>query len=940
MEAPRLPADRNETLMRLRALAETTGLDSEQRAFLTFCFRASDQEIYYLAADCLGSWLPKDAELAAWFEGYCSTRGMGLREPVVLDGQRTRRRVLLARGAAAASDPEHWVAPLDLDAASAVPRRPPDVAAMLTTLLRLRGQERLRPPVDAALATLLSLLAEQRNVLLHPGTVRVWTRLWVTLRETGSAALDEAPVRSTLEATVAAAATGTVAARLAALAAADAMIVTICACADDPSTWLSDVGSGDSAIWIRQRWQRAWLRQDGHSDVPCPPLADAAATGSLALRLEHNALALATTHTSGPSIGLAPLAAAEATLLEALRPRLSSRSRWLAQPPGERVLCLFLVLDRLADSGPLPMAAHDLLAERAGADAEVSWSGGRSAVLLRLLSRLADWEDLPLAGLVEARRLHAVADPELSLLLLPHRDHGQVDADLADSLADLVEQQLRTALATDPAFDPQRYLTLALVRHPSRAFAAALLRLLAQRSYVDAQGQAVDLQRTVASWAEAVAHPESAGTPWRQLPALPSAPGGIATELEAIAHWLGFDAGSRPRQDTAVAILRRLHGDRRPLLCGDGTGSVDEDVDVVVERVERHLRAALEQAQQVEALALEHAEDAQGLLEDLGVTLDRVHRDLRRHLPAPDGAALDETLETFGSQIDRWRSGLALCRQWARSGPTRPVPELPAALLPALFAALERYLGGDARGRQGVLEQGLAHADAVPASLADAWVSELARRWAQALEAAMAADLSGSVRRMLHDPTQAPLATHPQAAGALAAAKRFCFDRLHLGSARHVATLQGRTAPGRCIGAFLLHYSAVWVGLLVGTILMLDFGDAWKAMAEAGDITGITLTGLLGLGGTWAWLLVSQRRRLEPGPEDSMVRLWSGLLGRTSGFLLLCASYTLAATSGMWLLLSGTDEVVQGPMAIGHIVVWAGFALFAGTFFGLVAKDV
>jgi hypothetical protein len=47
----------------------------------------------------------------------------------------------------------------------------------------------------------------------------------------------------------------------------------------------------------------------------------------------------------------------------------------------------------------------------------------------------------------------------------------------------------------------------------------------------------------------------------------------------------------------------------------------------------------------------------------------------------------------------------------------------------------------------------------------------------------------------------------------------------------------------------------------------------------------------------------------------------------------------LALTGFLWFLLSGTDEVVHGEGAALHVIVWAGFALFVGIFFGLLAKD-
>lgn len=120
---------------------------------------------------------------------------------------------------------------------------------------------------------------------------------------------------------------------------------------------------------------------------------------------------------------------------------------------------------------------------------------------------------------------------------------------------------------------------------------------------------------------------------------------------------------------------------------------------------------------------------------------------------------------------------------------------------------------------------------------------------------------------------------------------------------------------------------------------MLDFGDAWKAMAEVGDVRGIAITAAVGLAGAFAYLLFDLRRRIGPAPEEFAGVTALGDVGRALVFLLATTGYTVVLTSGLWLLLSGTDEVVHGAGAPLHIAAWAGFSLFAGVFFGLLAKE-
>ena len=117
------------------------------------------------------------------------------------------------------------------------------------------------------------------------------------------------------------------------------------------------------------------------------------------------------------------------------------------------------------------------------------------------------------------------------------------------------------------------------------------------------------------------------------------------------------------------------------------------------------------------------------------------------------------------------------------------------------------------------------------------------------------------------------------------------------------------------------------------------FGDAWRAMAEDGDVRGVTITFAIGLAGACAYLFyhLAQRCTPEPGTRTRRPAPVSRHTGpwrwRERAFF-----YALGVTALLWLLLSGTDEVVRGPYASLHIIVWAGFSLFIGVFFGLVAK--
>ena len=181
--------------------------------------------------------------------------------------------------------------------------------------------------------------------------------------------------------------------------------------------------------------------------------------------------------------------------------------------------------------------------------------------------------------------------------------------------------------------------------------------------------------------------------------------------------------------------------------------------------------------------------------------------------------------------------------------------------------------------------------------------------------------------------------------GRLEAVRRWLLDRYRPLVAHRIdgelARARGEAVPwvGSAIAGFAAHYVAYWIGLLIGAILLLDFGDAWTEMAAQGDVPGIMVTFVIGIVGTYAYLLYGLSRRARRPTAKYRLAFWSSLAARSGGMLALCLAYTLLVTTGLWFLLSGTDAVVHGALAVGHVIVWAGFALFIGIFFGLIAKQ-
>jgi hypothetical protein len=266
-----------------------------------------------------------------------------------------------------------------------------------------------------------------------------------------------------------------------------------------------------------------------------------------------------------------------------------------------------------------------------------------------------------------------------------------------------------------------------------------------------------------------------------------------------------------------------------------------------------------------------------------------------------------------------------------------------------LDEAIEQSLAGEASSS---LAAAKAESDAAHWSDADRGRanSGLLALWSELAEQAMERNEERRVVELAIDARYATLRRQSAATEMLRSIRKWCHDRYLLRTAASVRNdlhadggNNSRSFPSVAseIGPFLGNFPTIWLAMLIGAIFMLDFGDAWSDMADpdVADIRGIAITFLIGIGGAFGYIFwnLKQKSRLAPGEPSGALRR-SQLL-RAGLFSALCLIYTLVLVTGLWWLLYETDAVVKGVWAIGHIVVWSGFALFVGVFFGLLAGD-
>lgn len=976
--------DRTERLRRTRALAAaevaSTPLEAEEAAWLAFAFRASDPLLYQASALALGRHRNRSPLLETTLAAYEEALGVEPGAPITLAGRRGLRRLILVRAGEGILPPGVLGPPSALDGGEvgrigappaggeAAPLHPRDLGAWLVAarhLLEVGGREGpLRDAERQALvAALLARLGARPSVgppdrvlEAHAGRALV-----AALRS----APEELPrVRQVWPGVF-------------------------------PPPWtLSDVvpepgpggepGPTGVAERVRLRLRldeaartAAHLRHAGGGGPWPPPRA--LGKGATRFFMDRQALwaslevgesgGEASPEESAPRRsprGLAQARAeARARTVRAGR-ALASPRNWFALSTAQRGQALFHLLDpslpRLLPGEERARMGQAFPVEVGAALARFLAFEPQGVTLLdpALVHRLrpATLFTVLAASAPGATRPGATRPGATS-----PEDAGELDAALADAL----EHRFRVALATDPDFPAQALVDALQVARPRRRFLAELSALASTRSYTDPLG--------------------------RPFP--------LGERLETVQGDLDVHQKSVHQEDLASALRRAgevlLHRVPRHLRKMERARRLGGAPDPALRRaLTRQLRTARQGGEALTGLAgrlapttREAGARVEGTLTRALGTVRRIQGELAGALPRETDGSLAH-LAALEPRLAQAQRALVLLPQGSEGevAALARVDDLPLrrALLALAFQASMKQGEGTVVGwaRWQGSGRALGRCLAIPrAHFRDEadyalWLEWGAEQWATLAREAREAGFPRRVAALVRDPALTPGATHPlnrlllmELRGWLldvhrpsdaAAAGRRARDATRAARADSQGALLAVLSPvlqaagqaagqvagqvgsplaegARILGALVVRHAALWLALLVGAILMLDFGDAWKAMAEVGDVRGIGITAALGLGGALAWLLVDQRRRVRLAPEDPPGTTLAADLARVLVFLGVMTGVAVAITAGLWFLLSGTDQVVHGPGAPLHVAAWAAFTLFAGVFLGLLAKE-
>ncbi len=920
---------------------------------LLFRFRASDPSVYQDAAVELGRRLLDEPSLRPAMQSYAERHGLSLTGSIPLKGVRGPRRLLLLRASARA----RWVEgaqggdwepedPLPVEARIALPENPRDTAVRLLAerwLFEADPEARFASGVHLVAGAALDerrrwdraslrrwcefagSLARVRPREGVPPVVEGWTRLvGRLLREYPTGPAASVTRRVQLLALLDEAARGLTG--LPDGAAAEALRALG---AGEPAPGASRPGSRGEATRFLESRHRLWAIRDGRFGAPLEAEAEAGGraveTGGALLGWMEEWADIergdATPGLASENFDSAEPGATRrrAALRRLLRP-LASPSEWGANSPHQRSLRAFLILDVLShatEGDPELMASAR--AEGALGDGDVDSLDSLGALALRVTGL----EGPGAEAMIDPAFLHRVTGDRLLLALVPVGRRSE----LLPVLADGIEHRLRLRLASDPLADAERDLMRVSVRAPHPEFWETLQALVAGRSYPLADGGELELESLVSGVSQRGLPRET--VPVEALAGLEAHEGGagVGGRLRTLAGLVeGRSRGEGESPAALLSLVLWINRGRSHCLSRSAVGGEGPTLGELEARCEDWARRLREIGDDL-STGTAGADDV--------LASRAVFTELRESMAPLFPAVLAEAFLGALDPLER-----ALADEWSALN-----------LLDTLRSEHER----EARTGVGFVVWLLDHPveDRLTPGGVAAWRTRVAGLWGRALSEAMEHGYESRVRTLVRAPGVEVAAgrSTETAIPLLEQVRRWWFDRYAMLEGHRVSLLMSRIDGHRRgaiadLGRFLGAFSPLWVALLIGAILMLDFGDAWKSMVEAEDLRGILITFLVGSGGALAYLAFELRRKVTPSPEDRGLGGSSPLLpppgfpwARLLGFFGAALVYTLAVTSLMWLLLSRTDEVVHGAWAPAHIVVWAGFALFAGVFFGMLAKE-
>ena len=914
--------DREELRLRLECLQHVETVSASLNDLLFFFFRSSDPVLYQAAARVIGRHLHADTERWQRVQHYAQAQSIALDQPVQLNGRRARRRVLVMAAAhhARATPPMEDIAyPVELDSPHGyVKHEAADVRVLLQAMHILRAAP--HSGWRKAARTFVQDIAAGDGPPLDPLLVRPWA-LVETSSHTEGQALAASPWPAFLQR----------------VAEAQADSVPSFSTAARHLRLIDEAMKGlarraeTSAEAVRALLNGVKLRHNEFAHRRYMVARD---------RLEHGTARLA---------------------WRAAAKRMVSPVQWTLADPEERAEAAFTLLDasRFLPSDEYEAFTHLLDALDIGSASIFNDSsalpGAMRGATVRLLLHLRKWEASGDEGVLDPRLVHQVGAFEVLIDLVPN----DVSDESAAIFADAIENQLRSYIATASDPRPEHKVYALAARAPYALLFEEIADVCHGREYLTAEGDPVALEALIRAFApqslaqeaairESAVHAadSSFGEALQGVRRALQNVQEMETPTAAVAGWVALMV----RQDqsdgasaSVYAFVRRVYG-----------ASADASLRVQAAQTVAELQA------QRSHLTLQTLSDAPALQDAAQTVQQEVEAFCTALLPwlAPSEAeSLRRARDHLVALLHRWSEAASIRYEQSRKEKDIPVSPLlnailqqePGSLRHMLVAATARSAmrsTPSASAFDAALYRTVRHPKALEQATPGerrSWQRVMHEGWEQQERRAMEDGRETEVTALMQAYATQKGTDRPSMKQISEEMEDWLLDRYHLIGAFQARRLRmPQSHWGAWVGgtmmAYLGHFMYVWFALLVGALLMLDFGDAWFAMAEEGDQAGIALTFGLGVVATLGYLFADLRGKVT---DEAAYSGWAWLqrTGRLLIFLGVALCVATAYTSGFWYLLSGTEGVVQeGYEAVLSVVVWTSFALFVGVFLGLIAK--
>ena len=670
-------------------------------------------------------------------------------------------------------------------------------------------------------------------------------------------------------------------------------------------------------------------------------------------------------------------------ILEGLLAEISNPKKWYLNDFGTRALKAFFLLDYSAYLSLQPGEINAFLPGKNpsddGAAAHFYADEGQAGRLTaHILLQLNAAENEHIDIFLEGRTLHQLSSAELLInFLFP----GQ-SWDVYSVLADVFEHILRNRLIKEPRFNVVHFLHQLSVRKPDVKFFNLLAGICSNRQYFNYHNEEVPVSDAVQTIAGQKQDEEKFTPPLlhglkKHLDTI-RCYSDLQDKIHHLARVLFPAISDKPEelseQGLAEVILYLNHDSHyllqsgMPAYSAEKSGQMRDKLKESALNLTNHLHGifpvSFYETVKVNDNILKATEDLQELEDHI-----------TPYLPAYEANFFKEVLGNIQYNLNEWQSAFNHLGDNRKEVEVKPHdPDLRESFLQEIIAIkLDAFRSKLLEIFIHTLQQNFRKEVAIdkpsnkpawihefdflkwaadrkvtailPEQNREEWIKNLTSSWNYLAEEAVSDKFEKRARILLDEPILKPVRMHPNCRDNLMMLRKWFFDLL---SPRYaLKTRQNIESAGKTsvftgifseLADFAKHYMFMWVAILIGAILMLDFGDAFMAMAEIQDIPGIIATSLMGVLGAYLYLYFTLDQRTAHAPEDNKIRNISEQMVRSGIFLGFCLIFTLAVTSFFWYLLSGTDEVIHGDGAWLHIIVWAGFALFVGVFFSLIAK--